>query len=127
MDERRKVQRILANGLVYELNGHFLGFSVDLSQDGICLTVSRNFPHFESFLIQLKPIEVNKFSPLILKIKPLWRRSRNQAYDEIGAKILHVEPEQEWEELLTWYADNEEAIRKLSFVSARKLPSLVWK
>ena len=116
MDEKRKTQRILATGLVYEQCGNFLGVCLDLTPSGIRLTVSKNFPHFnsfDSFSIQLRPIEENEFPSVTLRIQPLWCRGWNPAYDEIGAKIIQVEQEQEWQELLKWYLENEKVHRSI--------------
>jgi hypothetical protein len=116
MNEKRKAQRILVTGLVYELNGNFLGVYLDLNRSGIRLTVSKNFPHFHPFSIELRPIEGEEFPSVTLKIKPLWYKDWNRAYDEIGAKIIQVEQEQQWQELLKWYAENEKVHR-----------SIIWK
>ncbi len=113
MNEKRKNKRILATGLVYEPCGNFLGVCLDLTRYGIRLTVSKNFTHFGSFSIQLRPIEEEEFPSVTLRIKPLWCRDQNSAYDEIGAKIIQVDQEQKWQELLQWYVENEKVHRSI--------------
>ena len=121
MDERRKAQRILATELIYDINSNFLGVCLDVTDSGIRLTVSKQFPNYETFSIQLKPTEEDKFSEITLTVQPLWRRGRNSVYDEIGAKIIRVEQEKQWQELLEWLAKNEVGITESSFIFVQKI------
>ncbi len=120
MNERRTSQRILATSLVYELTGDFLGVSLDLTPCGIRLGVSKNFSHFDSFSVQIKPFQKKESPQVTLLIQPLWRRVRNRKYDEIGAKIIRVKQDQQWQELWDWYFENEVAVRKLFSVYERR-------
>jgi hypothetical protein len=121
MDERRKARRIIATELIYDINSNFLGVCLDVSDSGIRLTVSKYFPNYNYLSIQLKPLEGDKLAEITLIIQPFWRRGHNSVYDEIGAKIIRVEQEKEWRELLKWYAKNEMAIREPSFISVQKI------
>ena len=121
MNEKRKSRRIIANELIYDINSNFLGVCLDVTYSGIRLTVAKNFPDYDSLSIQLKPPMEEKFIEVALKIQPLWRQGYKSVYDEIGAKIIQVEQEKEWQELLRRYVEDEVTIRELCFISIKDI------
>lgn len=95
MQERRNQQRILAFCQVLDLERNFIGVSFDLTPSGICLSLPKAFPKNQSFLAILKRGDAAAaYVPEVLvTIQPVWRRSLNQYYDELGGKIIQVKPE----------------------------------
>ena len=121
ISENRKEQRIPGVGILFDLNGDFLGVSSDLSFQGIRLIVNNQFPNYSSRCCRFRPVEGDSTLEFLLKIKPKWRRSRNLAYDEIGAEIIQVNQEEQWVKLIKCHLKNKIAIKELSFASEKNI------
>ena len=119
-NEKRQEIRTSAIGLVSEMEGEFLGISLDLTRQGIRFVVPNDFSDSESFYCKFNPVE-GENREITFKIQPQWRKNRNLAYDEIGAKILEVDQEKQWQELVEWHMKNKLAIKDLSFNSAQNI------
>ena len=119
--EKRQEKRASAIGLVSDLAGEFLGISLDLGHQGVRFIVPNSFSHSEPLLCKFMPVEGENQLEFTLKLQLQWRASRNLAYDEVGAKIITVDKEQEWQKLVEWHLNNKLAIKDLSFNSARNI------
>ncbi|MGL5035755.1 MAG: hypothetical protein ACRC6M_18365, partial [Microcystaceae cyanobacterium] len=84
MQERRNQDRILAFCQVYDLTHNFVGVSFDLTELGICLSLPNTWPETESFSIILKRADQDSLPEVKVEVKPIWRKKRNDYFDEIG-------------------------------------------
>ena len=121
LQEKRQEERALAIGLVSEIEGEFLGISLDITHQGIRFIVPNSFSYSQPFFCRFMPVEGENPSEFTLKLQLEWRQSRNSAYDEIGGRILEVDKEEEWHKLVEWHINNRLAIKDLSFNSARNI------
>jgi len=93
MQERRKVERVLAFCQVLDESGHFIGVSFDITETGICLSLPNTWPQEESFSIILKRGDTESLPEVKVTVHPVWRKVRNEQYDEIGARIIAIDCE----------------------------------
>ncbi len=102
IDERRSNRRILAICRALNKNGEFLGFTLNLTQDGIYLIVGKIFadkPEFEAILTQNR--EGKHIHPEIkIRIRKIWSRATNDEYEEVGGKIVEVDNPDALEDLV---------------------------
>jgi len=107
INEKRSDRRVLAVCRALNENREFLGFTLDLTQDGIHLIVEKTFadkPEFETILTQNR--EGKKSYPEIkVRIRKMWRRATNDEYDQVGGKIIEVDNQEALEDLVR-YCDN---------------------
>ncbi len=105
-NDQRNSRRVLAVCRVLDLQGKFLGFTLDLSHDGIKFVVDKNFPQqseFEVVLSQAK--EDREMNPdLLIKIKQAWRFSSSQEFDQIGGKIIESDSIENLDNLIDYYS-----------------------
>jgi hypothetical protein len=93
MQERRKAERVLAFCQVLDESGHFFGVSFDITETGICLSLPNTWPQEDSFSIILKRGDTDTLPEVKVTINPVWRKARNEQYDEIGARIIAIDCE----------------------------------
>ncbi|MDW8462638.1 MAG: PilZ domain-containing protein [Geminocystis sp.] len=92
-EEKRHTRRILAVCRVLDEGGHFLGFTLDLTRQGVRLIVDKTFNPEGNFEVILSPPqEDEEIAPDIsITVKPLWRCPANDEFDEIGGTIVTVD------------------------------------
>lgn len=107
LSQKRFYRRILAVCPVFDLKHNFLGLTLDLSIKGIHIIVHNSFPDKSQFSFLLhQSLDEDEDNPYItLKVEKVWRKSTNEEYDEIGAKIIAVDLEVELQKLIK-YCDN---------------------
>jgi len=96
MQERRKVERVLAFCQVLDESGHFVGVSFDITETGICLSLPNTWLQEDSFSIILKRGDTDSLSEVKVTVHPVWRKARNEKYDEIGARIIAIDCEKDF-------------------------------
>lgn len=102
MQERRSEGRILAFCQVLDLFGDFVGVTFDLTTTGICMSLPNTWSKKESFSIILKRGDLESLPEIKITVNPLWRKSRNELYDEIGGKIVAIESATDFQEFLSY-------------------------
>jgi hypothetical protein len=96
MQERRKAERVLAFCQVQDEYGHFIGVSFDITETGICLSLPNTWPKEDSFSIILKRGDTELLPEVKVTVNPVWRKARNEQYDEIGARIIAINCEKDF-------------------------------
>jgi len=96
IQERRKVERVLAFCQVLDEYGHFVGVSFDITEMGICLSLLNTCPQKDSFSIILKRGDTESLPEVKVMVSPVWRKARNEKYDEIGARIIAIDCEKDF-------------------------------
>lgn len=91
IQERRQQQRVLAFCQVFDLEDELVGVSFDLTLHGICLSLPNTWPQSEPFQIRLKRMDNKELPVITVNVQPMWRKSRNENFDEIGGKIVEVD------------------------------------
>jgi hypothetical protein len=105
LDDRRKDRRILAVSKMLDLEKQFLGFTLDLTADGICMIVSNKFEDSREFEIIIQQNRKDGDKPEIrAKIEKIWRKQKDKEFDEIGGKIIAVDSRENLEELIKYCA-----------------------
>jgi choline kinase len=104
INDQRTFPRILAVCRIFDFEGKFLGFTLDLSTIGIQIIVYKNFPDKSSFEIILNHQKENEIMGLDIKVKieQMWRISTNEEFDQIGGKIIEVDNPKYFENLLSY-------------------------
>jgi hypothetical protein len=113
--EKRLTSRILAVCRAFDLDGNFLGLTLDLTRNGIHLIISNTFPDLDKFsfvLHQIMEEEENK-PHIIIQVEKVWRKSTHEEYDEIGCKIIDVDLEDEFKKLIKYCDNNVKKIYQL--------------
>lgn len=102
--EQRELRRILAVCRVLDLDGKFLGFTLDLNRSGIKIIVDKNFVSGDEFEIILNPAkEEEEISPnIVVKVKQKWRSPTNEEFDQIGGIIIEVDSQEYIDELIDY-------------------------
>ncbi|MBF2056988.1 MAG: PilZ domain-containing protein [Cyanobacterium sp. T60_A2020_053] len=115
-NEKRFNRRILAVCRVLDENKNFLGFTLDLTVEGIQLIVNKNFPLQEQFVIVLSQNvndEDSSYQEITVTIKQKWRSETNEEYDQIGGEIIAVDLPEELSKLVKFC--DEKAKEKYQF------------
>ncbi len=102
MQERRSEKRVLAFCHVLDLFGDFVGVTFDLTTTGICMSLPNTWSKQESFSIILKRGDLDSLPEIQITVNPLWRRPRNELYDEIGGQIIAIESEVDFQAFLSY-------------------------
>ena len=103
LDYRRKDRRILAVSKVLDIEKQFLGFTLDLTSDGICMIVSNKFEDSREFEIIIQQDRKDGKKPEIrAKIEKIWRKQENEEFDEIGGKIIAVDSRENLEDFIKY-------------------------
>jgi hypothetical protein len=115
INEKRFYRRVLAVCRLLDLDGKFLGFTLDLTLQGIMIIVPNTYPDEEEFSVMLQQIrDDNEVRPnIIIKLEKAWRKPSNEEYDLVGGKIISAQPSEELESLIK-YSD-EKAKEKYDF------------
>jgi hypothetical protein len=99
--ERREKRRILAVCKILDINRQFLGFTLDLTTEGICLVVLNQFGNDQQFEIIIQQNRNDGEHPEIrATVETIWRREKNEEYDEIGGKIVVVDSQENLKALI---------------------------
>ncbi|MFM7439698.1 MAG: hypothetical protein ACKO2V_14030, partial [Snowella sp.] len=96
MQERRKAERILAFCQILDESSHFVGVSFDITETSICLSLPNTWPQQDSFSIILKRGDTDSLPEVKVTVHPVWRKARNEQYDEIGARIIAIDCEKDF-------------------------------
>ena len=94
MKERRAQSRILAFCQVYDCDQQFIGVSFDLTSEGVCLSLPNTWTKAPRFTVILKRADSNDSvicPDVMVTIETVWRRQRNDLFDEIGGRIVEAE------------------------------------
>lgn len=104
INEQRNYRRILAVCRILDTDGHFLGFTLDLTLTGIQIIVTKDFPQASEFEILLSQSQEDEViaDHIRLKVSQIWRSSTNEEFDQIGGKIIEVESPNELEKLVKY-------------------------
>lgn len=104
ISEKRLSKRILGVCRTLDLDGRFLGFTLDLSETGIRFIVTKSFPEQKKFSVILERTkDEQEEHPLItVEVEQAWRKSTNEEFDEIGGKIIDADLEDEFRDLVRY-------------------------
>ncbi|MEB3248334.1 MAG: hypothetical protein ACKN9E_08385 [Microcystaceae cyanobacterium] len=105
MKERRAQSRILAFCQVYDCDQQFIGVSFDLTSEGACLSLPNTWTKEPRFTVILKRADSHDQSicpDVAVTIETVWRRERNELFDEIGGRIVATESPEKLEAFLRY-------------------------
>lgn len=104
LKDQRQSRRILAVCRVLDVNGKFLGFTLDLNSNGIKIIIHKDFPSAEEFeIILTQAKEDEEVSPdILVKIRQAWRTSTNDEFDQIGGVIIDVDSPSALDNLISY-------------------------
>ena len=85
IQERRNMERVLAFCQILDESGDFVGVSFDITEIGICLSLPSTWPQEVPFSLILKRGDSESLPEVKITVNPVWRKVRNEKYDEIGA------------------------------------------
>lgn len=104
INEKRGSRRVLAVCRALDENENFVGFTLDITTDGIHLIVEKSFTPDSSFQLILSHHEGSEIqsSDVRVEVEQMWRKSTNEEYDQIGGKIVHTEQPEELAQLVTY-------------------------
>lgn len=105
IEDQRSDSRILAVCKVFNSKGCFLGFTLDLTTNGIQIIVNKDFSQELEFEIILNQEKEDDIIDCLIKIKvqQMWRSSTNEEFDQIGGKIIEVDNPQKLKKLIDYY------------------------
>lgn len=105
IEDQRSDNRILAVCKVLDSKGCFLGFTLDLTTNGIQIIVNKDFPQELEFEIILNQGKEDEIIDCLIKItvQQMWRASTNEEFDQIGGKIVEVDNPQQLKNLINYY------------------------
>ena len=107
MNNGRTQTRILAICELLDTNNNLIGYTLDLTIEGIRMIVPNSFKKQSEFYILLRKNEENtKNKTIKLKIQTVWRKSQNEEFDEIGGKIIENEQIEDLKSLLKYCDDS---------------------
>ena len=92
-NEKRNSRRILAVCRVLDLQGRFLGFTLDLSYTGIKIIINSNFPQEPEFevILSLGRDYQDLIPDVMIKVQQAWRFSHSEEFDQIGGRSIDVD------------------------------------
>ncbi len=103
MHNERTKQRILAICELVDIDNNLIGYTLDLTLEGIRIIVPNSFDQNPEFNLFIRPKENNpKNDKIKVKIKTIWRESKNEEFDEIGGKIIKAEKLEDLKSLLEY-------------------------
>ncbi len=102
INNKRKHRRILAVCNIVDEQDNLIGFTLDLTKEGIRIIVANSFPKQQEFYLNLKA-EQFKFT---VKVEQKWRGSRDENFDEIGGILVDIQPDNDFEHLLKQFNEN---------------------
>lgn len=102
IQERRSETRILAFCQVFDPDGDLIGVSFDLTRRGICLSLPNTWTRDDQFAVTLKRMDNLDLPVITVTVKPMWRSSRNDHFDEIGGTILAVDSQSNFDQFLDY-------------------------
>ena len=102
--EKRNSRRILAVCRVLDLQGKFLGFTLDLSYTGIKIIINSDFPQDKEFeiILSLGRDYQDLIPDVVIKIEQVWRFSHSEEFDQIGGKIINTETKDVLESFISY-------------------------
>lgn len=100
MQERRNMERVLAFCQILDESGDFVGVSFDITEIGICLSLPSTWPQEVPFSLILKRGDSESLPEVKITVNPVWRKVRNEQYDEIGARITAIDCKQDFQSFL---------------------------
>lgn len=103
LKDRRKSPRILSVCRILDKEKNFLGFTLDLTKEGICMIIYNKFENLKEFeiIIEQNRCEGN-YPEIKAKIEKIWRKEKNEEFDEIGGKIIAVDSKDNLEDLIKY-------------------------
>lgn len=104
INEKRGSRRVLAVCRALDSDGNFLGFTLDITTDGIHLIVEKSFSPDSSFELVLTHHEGSEItsSDVRVNVEQMWRKSTNEEYDQIGAKIIGTQQPEDLAQLVAY-------------------------
>ncbi|MBE9222875.1 PilZ domain-containing protein [Cyanobacterium stanieri LEGE 03274] len=104
INEQRSSRRVLAVCRALDSDGKFVGFTLDITKEGIHLIVEKSFNPPTTFdLILNYHTDLDKqLSDVAITIEKMWRKSTNDEYDQIGGKIITTKHPEALNELITF-------------------------
>ena len=104
INEKRSNRRVLAVCRALDENGIFLGFTFDLTSEGIHIIVKKEFSNQSDFTLILTQHRQEKLSyPNIkVKVRTMWRKETNEEYDQIGGQIIEVDSQEALDNLVAY-------------------------
>ncbi|WP_069790191.1 PilZ domain-containing protein [Cyanobacterium sp. IPPAS B-1200] len=90
INNKRSSRRVLAVCKALDNDGHFVGFTLDITKDGIHLIVEKSFNPSSTFdlILNYHFDSDTQLSNVPITVEKMWRKSTNDEYDQIGAKIV---------------------------------------
>ena len=109
-NEKRNSRRILAVCRVLDLQGRFLGFTLDLSYTGIKIIINSNFPQEPEFevILSLGRDYQDLIPDVMIKVQQAWRFSHSEEFDQIGGRIIDVDSREFLESFISYCDEIEE-------------------
>ncbi|MEB3228114.1 MAG: hypothetical protein VKJ27_07000 [Synechocystis sp.] len=102
IQERRQEERVLAFCQVLDLDHNLVGVSFDLTSKGLCVSLPNSWTDADTFVVILKRLDNPTLPSIRVTVKPMWRHSRNDNFDEIGGQILDVDSQTSFEQFLDY-------------------------
>jgi len=100
--ERRTENRVLAFCQAWDLEGNLIGVSFDLTPKGLCVSLPNTWTEADTFSIMLKRVDNPDLAAITVTVKPMWRQSRNDSFDEIGGQIVGVDSPSNFDQFLQY-------------------------
>ncbi|MGY6530865.1 MAG: PilZ domain-containing protein [Cyanobacterium sp.] len=90
INEQRGSRRVLAVCKALDSQGEFVGFTLDITKDGIHLIVEKSFnpPSTFDLILNYHFDSDMELSNVAITVQKMWRKSTNEEYDQIGGKII---------------------------------------
>lgn len=102
--EKRKHRRMFVFCRVLDENGQAIGYALDMTREGIRMMVLRTHPDQEQFTIVMRsPDKSLADIEVTALVKKVWRSSKNEQFDEIGARFVDVKDEDSFGQFLNYF------------------------
>jgi hypothetical protein len=103
MKEKRRHRRILSVCEILDLNHNRLGYTLDLTTQGVRLIIAKSASQEKTINLIIKPDLYSKIAPIKVQIEPKWCREKNHQFDEIGGIFTTVDNPNNLELLLNYF------------------------
>ncbi|MGK7943474.1 MAG: PilZ domain-containing protein [Microcystaceae cyanobacterium] len=105
--ERRSEARIISFCQVFDQQGEFLGVSLDITGQGICLSLPKTWTADSPFPVTLKRVDNPSLADVTVSVEVQWRQDRNDNYDTVGCRIVDADSQSNFEAFVN-YCQNAE-------------------
>lgn len=103
---QRKHRRVLAVCQIVDENNNLIGFTLDLTVEGIRLIVPQKFKDQPEFSVTLRGKDIQDETEVNVRIQKKWRQPRDEEFDEIGGILIYIDSKNKFNELLSYFSEN---------------------